>query len=185
MSNTEHKRCQRLILISPFPNSAWALPELACSLDKFSVELGGWERAEPVRGALQCVLQFSREHILLWLPCGRHSQGSGELPSREQMPSCVREGLAWSLLSAAVPLQQVLIQCGRHWVQLCVAKTAFQAIPADPIQAEPGTGLMSTEHPSCTSQHAAFSIWNLRQDGKLWIIKIPWDQAWNPTLRSI
>lgn len=121
MSNTEHKRCQRLILISPFPNSAWAFPELACSLDKFSVELGGWERAGAVR-VLQCVQQFSREHILLWLPCRSHCQRSGELPSHEQMPSCAREGLAWSLLSAAIPLKQVLIQLRRHWVQLCVAK---------------------------------------------------------------
>lgn len=142
MSNTEHRRCQRLIRISPFPNSAWAFPELACSLDKFNEELGGWERAEPVRWGLQCVQQFSREHILLWLPCRSCCQRSGELPSHEQMLSCVREGLAWSPLSAAIPLKQVLIQFGRHWVQLCVAKTAFQAIPANQIQAETGTGLI-------------------------------------------
>lgn len=68
---------------------------------------------------------FSREHILLWLPCRSHCQRSGELPSREQMPSCVREGLAWSPLSAATPLKQVLIHFGRHWVELCVAKNSF------------------------------------------------------------
>lgn len=49
MSNTEHKGCQRQILVSLFPNPAWAFLELACSLDKFNMELGGWERAEQVR----------------------------------------------------------------------------------------------------------------------------------------
>lgn len=80
---------------------------------------------------------FSREHILLWLPCRSHCQRSGELPSREQMPSCVREGLAWSPLSAATPLKQVLIHFGRHWAELCVAKNSF---PDKSSESIPGRG---------------------------------------------
>lgn len=169
MSSTEHKRCQRLILIFPFPNSAWAFPELACSLDKFSVELGGWERAETVRWVVQCVQQFSKQHILLWLPCRSRCQRSGELPCREQMPSCAREGLAWSLLSAAIPLQQVFIHFGRGWVQLCVAKTAFQAAPVNQIQAWDWPHVYtipSVYLTPCSFQHLR------SQTGKLWIINI-------------
>lgn len=39
---------------------------------------------------------------------------------------------------------------------------------------------MSTQYPLCTSHRAAFGTRDLRQDGKLWIIHIPWD----PGLKS-
>lgn len=77
------------------------------------------------------VSTFSREHILLWLPCRSHCQRSGELPSHEQMPSCDRKGLARSPLTAAIPLKQVLIHFGRHWVELCVAKRSFPGISSE------------------------------------------------------
>lgn len=127
--------CQMQILVSPFPNPAWAFVELACSLDKFDVELGGWERAEQVRWVLHGFELFAKEYVLLWLPCRSHCQRSGDLPFHQQMPSCIRERFALSSLSATILLKWVLIQFRICWVQAIYSKNSF---PGSANESKPG-----------------------------------------------
>lgn len=142
MSNTEQKRCQRQILVSPSPNPTWACLELACALDKFHMELGGWEKAEKSNGSAgfqQCAWKS--------LP------SSGDLPFPLQMPGCIRGGFAWSPPSATILPKQAGIKFGICQLQLCTAKPAFQVVQLNQTRSE--TGLTPTSHPPWTSHHFA------------------------------
>lgn len=180
MSNTEHKRCQRLILVSPFPNSAWAFLELACSLDKFSMELRGWERAEPVRWAVQgahfpgstfccgCPAEVTAKvwrAPLPWADAQLCQGGAGMVSPVCCNPTQTGINSLWKTLSRTV----------------CSKKQLSRQVQW--INSKQRLGLASCLHNTlCTSHCAALGTQDLRQDGKLWIIHIPWDQAWNPIL---
>lgn len=141
--------------------SCLALLQLACSLDKFNVELEGWERARQVRWVLQGFKQFAREYFLLWLPWRSHCQRSLPLARCPAVSVKGSHGLQYLLQ----PPKHVLIQFGRYWVELSIAKTAFQVVQINQIQIEPS--LTSTYYPICTSHHSALSTSDPRQGGKL------------------
>lgn len=116
MSNTEHNRCQRRILVSPAPNPAfrsWLAPWINA--------MWNWEAGKQ-----------QSESDEFWFPAicqGAHSALSPlqkSLPGLEVSPvtsrgPAVAGEVAWSPLSAAILLRQVSVQFGRCWAQLCTA----------------------------------------------------------------
>lgn len=121
------QKCQRQILLLPFPKPAWVFPELAYTLDECNVELGGWDRAEQVLRVLHVPRGFPGRTFCCGSPTESIAEGWRPLLSWADTWLWLRR-VPSSPCCAGILLKKALAQFRGCQVQLSVAKPVFQLV---------------------------------------------------------